>query len=199
MLLKKDLEYLYLDKKLPVSDIAARFKCSQGRIDYWLSKFDIQKRSISDALYEKLNPNGDPFSVHIPQTVAEGILYGIGVGLYWGEGTKSNKGSIRLGNTDPRMIKKFIEFLVTFYHIDRKRLRFGLQVFGDMDPEIAIRFWIRSLGVARNQFHKTIIVTPHRGIGNYRKKTEHGVVTLYFNNRKLRDIICRAIDNQAIA
>jgi hypothetical protein len=185
-------------KKFSVSDIASQFKCYQGKIDYWLSKFKIQKRSISDVLYEKLNPKGDPFSVQIPQTITEVILYKIGVGLYWVEGTKSNRGSVRLGNTDPRMIKKFIEFLTSFYQIDKKRLRFGLQVFGDMNAEVAVRFWVRSLGITRKQFHKTIIVTPHRGIGNYCKKTEHGVATLYFNNRKLRDIICRAIDDQSI-
>ena len=198
MLQKKELLYLYSEKKLSSADIAKRFACSQGQVDYWLSKYEIQKRSIGDALYEKLNPNGDPFKVREPRTVKEGILYGTGIGLYWGEGTKSNKGSIRLGNTDPRMIRKFIEFLIVFYGIDKRRLRFGLQIFGDMNEEAVIHFWKRALNIPRGQFHKKIIVTPHRGVGNYRKKTEHGVVTLYFNNRKLRDIICHAIDEQSL-
>ena len=198
MLKKYDLKYLYSEKKLSVAEISIPLKCSQGKIDYWLAKYEIQKRSIGDALYEKLNPNGDPFKAREPRTKDEGILFGIGIGLYWGEGTKSNKGSIRLGNTDPRLIRKFIEFLIFFYGIDKKRLRFGLQIFGDMNTKSPIRFWMRALNVPRSQFHKKIIVTPHHGIGDYRKKTEHGVVTIYFNNRKLRDIICHAIDEQSL-
>ena len=118
------------------------------------------------------------------------------VGLYWGEGTKSNKVSVRLSNSDPRLIKKFITFLTRMYHIDTSRLHFGLQIFGDMDKGKVLRFWMRTLNVSRKQFYK-IIITPHRGVGNYRKKTQHGVLTVYFNNRKLRDILCGAIDEIA--
>jgi hypothetical protein len=40
------------------------------------------------------------------------MLFGMGLGLYWGEGTKRGKGGMRITNTDAKMIKKFIEFLV---------------------------------------------------------------------------------------
>lgn len=194
----RDLQVLYVKKRLSVSMVAEQLGCSQGQVDYWLSKYGIQKRSISDALYQKLNPKGDPFVVCSPQNVREAILYGLGIGLYWGEGTKSNVGSIRLGNTDPRMISKFIEFLVVFYRVDRERLRFGLQIFGDMNERNTLAFWCKTLQVPRSQFHKKVIVTPYRGKGTYRKKSQHGVVTVYFNNRKLRDIICHAIDLQSL-
>lgn len=198
MISKSVLIDLYTKQKLSVSGIATSLECSQSKVNYWLATHKIPKRSISDALYQKWNPSGDPFLIHKPGSIREAVSYGIGIGLYWGEGTKSNKGSIRLGNTDPRMIKKFIDFLVTFYGIDRKRLRFGLQIFGDMDEKRAVHFWTRTLNVPRSQFHEKIIVTPHRGIGNYRKKTQYGVVTVYFNNRKLRDIICGAIDEESL-
>ncbi len=115
-----------------------------------------------------------------------------------GEGTKSNLRAVRLGNTDPRLIRKFIDFLVTFYQIDKKRLRFGLQIFGDMDKKAALQFWINHLKISQKQFYPSIIITPHRGVGNYRQKTKYGVVTVYFNNRKLRDIICRAIEEESM-
>ena len=121
------------------------------------------------------------------------MLYGIGIGLYWGEGTKSNKTTLRLGNTDPHLIKIFLRFLFQMYNIDPRRLRFGLQVFSDMPKGEALRFWQKSLQVSPTQFHK-VIVTPARSLGTYKKKTKHGVLTIYFNNRKLRDIICQAIE-----
>lgn len=188
---------LYQKKRLSVPTIARRLRCSEHKVNYWLAKFGIQKRSIADALYQKWNPKGDPFSVRQPKTVSEAIQYGLGVGLYWGEGTKASKGSIKLGNTDPALMRTFVRFLLTFYGIDKKRLRFGLQIFGDMNTNAAVQYWMRALGISRKQFYPKIIITPHRGIGNYRKKTEYGVLTVYFNNRKLRDILCSAIQEVA--
>jgi hypothetical protein len=197
MLARKELLRLYVVKGLSVSAIAKRIGCSQHKVNYWLAKSGIPKRSISDALYKRWNPKGDPFSIRQPQSIQEAILYGIGIGLYWGEGTKASKTSVRLGNSNPALIRTFVTFLVRFYRIDSRRLRFGLQVFGDMRPETALRYWMKYLRVPRSQFYPSIVVTPHRGIGNYRQKTKYGVVTIYFNNRKLRDILCNAIEEMA--
>lgn len=188
---------MYLRKGLSSQAIATLLSCSQHRVNYWLDKHGIRKRSMSEAIYKMWNPTGDPFSARAPKTHQEAILYGLGVGLYWGEGTKANKGSVRLGNSDPALIKKFVEFLTKLYRIDEKRLRFGLQIFGDMETKQALKFWMRFLRVSRRQFLPTVVVTPHRGVGNYRKKTKYGVVTIYFNNRKLRDILCNAIEKVA--
>ncbi len=198
MLTRELLNELYIDQELAVPAIARKLKCSEHKINYWLAKFEINKRSISDALYLKWNPHGDPFSVRKPRTTEEGILYGLGVGLYWGEGTKASKTSVKLGNTDPALVRIFVAFLLRFYGIDKKRLRFGLQIFADMDPEKTVRYWTRALGISRRQFYPKIIVTPYRGVGNYRRKTKYGVLTVYFNNRKLRDIICGAIEERSM-
>ena len=77
-------------------------------------------------------------------------------------------------------------------------MRFGLQIFGDMNKRKVINFWKRELGINESQMMKKIVITPHRGIGNYREKTKYGVMTVYFNNRKLRDILCNTIDKIAM-
>lgn len=195
---KDILTKLYVEKGLSVSAIARQLKCSQNKVNYWLRNFGIPKRSIREALYRKWNPTGDPFLVRSPETIREAVLYGLGIGLYWGEGTKANKNSIRLGNSNPALIKRFVDFLVSFYQIDRKRLRFGLQVFSDMNADATLSYWARYLNVPKKQFYPKVIVTPYRGVGNYREKTKRGVVTVYFNNSKLRDIICRAIDEESM-
>jgi hypothetical protein len=198
MLSKEVLQELYLNKKYSAAKIAHHVSCSENKVNYWIAKHGIQKRTIGDALYLKHNPKGDPFTVRIPKSINDAILYGLGVGLYWGEGTKANKTSVRIGNTDPRLICAFIRFLEVCYGIDRNKLKFGLQIFGDMNKESTLRFWTKMLGVPRSQFQPGVVVTPYRGVGNYRNKTKHGVITLYFNNRKLRDIICQAIDAQSV-
>ncbi len=194
MIEKDILEKLYIQQNKSCVEIGSLLNYSERKIDYWLKKHNIPKRTISDAIYVKHNPNGDPFVVNQPKTIEQAILYGIGIGLYWGEGTKSSKHAVRLGNTDPRLIRKFIDFLINIYEIDTKKLKFGLQIFSDMSPVKAQRFWQKELNVSKNQFQK-VVVTPSRGVGNYRNKIEHGVLTVHFNNKKLRDIICGNVEN----
>lgn len=190
---KKLLNSLYVVGKMSSKQIAVKIGCSSNKINYWLAKHKISKRSIGAALYIRKNPNGDPFRFYKPTNSENWFLLGLGLGLYWGEGTKRNKTSVRLGNTDPRLIKKFIEFLRTIYRADEKKFRFGLQIFGDMSKKAALLFWTRHLGVSTRQFGK-VIVTPHRSIGTYREKTKYGVLTVYFSNKKLRDALCYEIE-----
>src|SRR3989344_7778805 len=182
------LNKLYLDKKLSSSQISKRLKCSEHKVNYWLEKFSIKKRSISEAIYIRANPKGDPFLFRNPDSDSIWFLYGLGIGLYWGEGTKRSKHSVRLGNSDPMLIKKFMEFLYKLYGINKNQLAFGLQIFGDMDSQETLKFWCQKLNIRKSQFYK-LVITPYRGVGNYRQKTKYGVLTVHFHNKKLRDII----------
>lgn len=184
---------MYIKKKLSMEQVANKLNCSANKVVYWMNRHELKRRSISDGVYAKHNPNGDPFLVRKPCTPKETLLHGIGLGLYWGEGTKANKGSIRLGNTDPRLIKIFIQFLKQAYNINPKKLRFGIQVFSNMSPTRALKFWRNTLQVSETQFIK-VIVTPSRGTGTYGRKIQHGVLTVYYHNRKLRDILCSEIE-----
>ncbi len=194
MLTKDRLTRLYLVEKKSVSAIAKEYQCSEGRVNYWIKKFSIPKRTISEAVYIQNNPKGDPFRVRKPQTDQEWFLYGIGIGLYWGEGNKLNDHAIRLGNTDPDLLLIFLKFLKTFFNVDAERLRFGLQIFSDIDPSVAKEFWIRKLSISSKQFQKVIVSKSLHKRGTYRKKSQYGVLTIYFSNTKLRDTIVGAIE-----
>lgn len=193
MIENKLLTKLYIGERLSMKQIADTQGCSVNTVSYWMNKYGIGKRSISESAYTKWNPGGDPYDIYRPKTLAEAMLHGIGLGLYWGEGTKANKHSIRLGNTDPRLVRTFIKFLEQAYNINRSKLKFGLQVFSDMPAHEALMFWQKFLKADATQFMK-VVVTPTRGAGTYRRKIQHGVLTVYFNNRKLRDILCGEIE-----
>lgn len=194
MFLKSDLQKLYITEQKSVRTIALLYKCSENKINYWLKKFLIPKRSISDAVYIQNNPTGNPFHFHKPSTTDEWFLYGLGIGLYWGEGNKMNNHAVRLGNTDPDLLIKFLSFLNTFFQIDNRRLRFGLQIFTDIDPDEAKKYWSKKLKIKNDQFQKVIISDSLHKKGTYRKKSQYGVLTVYFSNTKLRDTIVGAIE-----
>ncbi|MBU1083319.1 helix-turn-helix domain-containing protein [Patescibacteria group bacterium] len=186
---KLELIDLYIKKGYSVSQISRGLGCSENTINYWIKKFDIPKRNISDAMYKRHNPNGDPFKFSYPVTIEKAKLLGIGLGLYWGEGNKVDKNSIRLGNTDPKLIKKFIDFLVNICKITPEKLRFGLQIFSDTDPKHALEYWINAIDFPRKHFLPTVVVSPARGEGSYRKKSMYGVLTVYFHNKKLKSLL----------
>lgn len=168
--------------------IAKQSGFSHHKIAYWMDKHRIPRRTISEAVYLHSNPNGDPFKVKPIKTLDDAFLMGLGLGLYWGEGTKANAFEVRLGNSDPELLRMFMHFLTNRFGVVKTKLRFGLQVFTDINPDEALSYWVSALGVTREQFYK-VHVTISGSLGTYRKKSKYGVVTIYFHNKKLRDII----------
>jgi hypothetical protein len=185
---------LYVTDKKSVAQMSKIMNCSQSKVNYWLSKYKIEKRNISDAVYQFKNPLGNPFSLKYPGSIDKAILYGLGLGLYWGEGLKRGTGGMRLTNSNPRLIKKFIHFLEEIFSINKKSLKFILQIFSDISQDEALEYWIKEIGVSKNQFYK-VIVSKVRGEGTYKYRSEHGVVIVYFNNTRLKKCICGLIDN----
>lgn len=191
---EEKLRKWYLEELLSVAEIASKVAVSQHKINYWISKYKIPKRSISEAVYLKSNPNGDPFCYRRPKKSQDWLLMGLGIGLFWGEGNKRSKSTIRLGNTDPKLIRAFMNFLRNIYNIDKNKIRCGLQVFSDTSPGIAKRYWIKELKIPASQFYK-VTVTPARNLGTYRYKSIYGVLTIHFSNTKLKKIIDNLIEN----
>ena len=194
ILSKKLLEDLYLEQKLSSSQIAKKLSCSESKINYWLSRYLIPKRTISEAVYGKLNPTGDPFSRREMSTYEDAFMLGLGLGLYWGEGNKKDPSSVRLGNSDPALVRAFLGFLESRFDIDKSRLRFGLQVFSDMDTKKVEGYWAEYLDVNLDSFYKTVVTISGK-VGTYREKTKYGVMTLYFHNSRLKRLLMKEIDN----
>lgn len=184
---KDTLLELYSRKNKSMKDIGKILGCSTTKTAYWMQKYGISRRTISEAIYEKQNPLGDPFELFEPKNISNSLLMGMGLGLYWGEGTKADRNSIRLGNTDPALIRTFLSFLDLF-GVKKNKLRFGLQIFSDTKPLEALDFWLKNLDAGKSQFQK-VVITPSRGKGTYRNKSKYGVLTVYFNNKRLRNVI----------
>ena len=185
---KFKLEDLYTKQLLSAKQIAVRLGVTEHKVNYWLDKYEVDKRSVSEALYSWHNPDGDPFIFSEPVTKEDHYLWGMGLGLYWGEGNKANKNTVKLGNTDPKLIKVFISFLERFFQIRKKDFKFHLHLFTDMDLNKTRKFWENALGISKEQFYKPTVTITGK-LGNYRKKSKNGVITVYYGNTKVRNII----------
>ncbi len=189
----KFLKKIYTIDKKSVSEISKLLNCSENKINYWLRKYNISKRSISEAIYIKNNPDGDPFKIKTKLTKKEEFLSGLGLGLYWGEGHRKNKISVRIGNTDPKLIRKFMDFLVKICGVEEKDIGFRLMIFSDINLNVARRFWVKELKIKPKQIKGKITVIKSGRIGTYRQKSKYGVIILEYHNKKLRDIIYNMI------
>lgn len=190
---KTKLQTLY-EQGLSMNDISKLLGCSIHKIAYWMTRFDIQKRSLSDALYVKLNPNGDPFTININRTPNEELLYGLGLGIYWGEGNKSSPHSVRVSNTDPNMIKIFIKFLEVICQVKREKMRFSIVCFNDSNVVEVKQYWSNQIKLLPVKFGKIVQVKP-QGRGTYRNKSHYGVCTITVSNIKLKEWIMSEMQN----
>jgi len=129
-----------------------------------------------------------------PKTLHEMFIFGLGLGLFWGEGSKRNIHAVRLSNSDPALVKKFIDFLVDIYNINKNKLKFQLLSYDDLGSKELVVFWTKYLAVKNSQFFKTTIL-KRRGMGTYLHKMRHGVIIVNFGNIKLRNLLCSQIAN----
>ncbi len=169
-----------------MKDISRQLNCSVHKVVYWMNKYGIKRRSRSEATYLQANPFGDPFKIKSKLSSSDWFLFGLGLGIYLGEGNKKAKHSLRVGNTDPRVLKLFIKFLINICGLKEYRLSYSIVCFNDVDPSISKSYWAKQLGVLPEKFGK-ITSIPHQGKGTYKRKSQFGVCTVQANNVKLRN------------
>ncbi|TAH33173.1 hypothetical protein EYC59_05225 [Candidatus Saccharibacteria bacterium] len=180
------LEELYQVKQLSIAKIASELGMSPRLVSSALKSYGITLRTQAETSYLQ---HRKVFKIKTNLTTDELVLYGVGLGLYWGEGNKTDPYSVRLGNTDPALIITFVRFLRVICGVKESDIRFGLQLFNDSEAEVAVRFWMDVLQCDRGAFHKTISAIPPQGKGTYQNKNKHGVLQVYVSNKRLKEWI----------
>lgn len=192
ILTKEKLRGLYVDKKLSMNEVANRVHCSLHTVVYCMKKFDIKRRTRSDAAYVKANPQGDPFNIKTDLTSEEQQLFGLGIGIYWGEGNKVAPHAIRVANTDPAVLRAFICFLKRICQIEVTKLHYSIVAFQDSEVKLVRKFWATQLKISESSFGTIVRIAP-QGKGTYKKKSQYGVCTVTFGNIKLKEWIMSQI------
>ena len=87
--------------------------------------------------------------------------------LYWAEG---NKRDFILTNTDPQLIKVFVNGLRRGLNVTDDRIRISLRLYEDLDREKSMAFWSKVVGIAKEKF-LSIYILP----GKKKGKLEYGM------------------------
>lgn len=184
MIEKKLLHNLYFNKKLSMVQVADKLKITPRKVEYWLKKYNIQRRSCSESAYVKQNPNGDPFKIKRRLNLQEKELLAIGLILYWAEGSKAKKSPLQLVNLDHRMLQLFLRFLREICRIDETRLRLYVRLYKAFDRKTAKIYWSGLLDIPEEQ----VFIYSHTDKRSKANKqwSKYGIATLQFGNTKLK-------------
>lgn len=195
ILIKSKLANLYHNGK-SMAEMSEILNCSIHKIVYWMDKYKIKRRTRSEAAYIKSNPTGDPFKIKKNLSSGEFFLLGLGLGIYWGEGTKVTPHSLRVTNTNPEMIKVFRKFLLEICGLRKDKITYSIVCFNDTTPNTAKIYWAKELMISPEKFGK-ITQIPKQGKGTYKKKSQFGVCTIQASNIKLKTWLMQQLDHLA--
>lgn len=103
--------------------------------------------------------------------------------LYLAEGSKSKRGSLMFGNSDPEIVRLFMKLLRQSYVVDETKFRCTLQCRADQDIVTVEKFWAKITKIPLKQFYKPQI--DSRTLGRPTKKENYkGVCRIdYFSSK----------------
>lgn len=91
--------------------------------------------------------------------------------LYLGEGSKTRKGSLMFGNSDPLIVGLFLHLLRHCYSIDERKFRCTVQCRADQDTRKLEVFWHSVTKIPTSQFYRAQI--DPRTVGKPSKKPDY--------------------------
>lgn len=87
--------------------------------------------------------------------VSQRDLFHIGLGLYWGEGSKYSRGSVCFYNSDPRLIQMMKRFFIEVCRVPPARLKGQVLLHPHLKARRAEKYWSGISGIPLSQFQKT--------------------------------------------
>lgn len=189
-----------------VKEIAKRLHISQSTASVWIRDIQLNKKAqdrlnkrkllgyYKTSLRWKKKRNTDEI-LRISKT--QGILKGMGIDsnnqkiycalLYCCEGGKSDKDPIKFVNSDPDLIRAFLESFRRGFNIrDEKKFRVLMHLHAYHNEQIQKRFWSKITRIPELQFHKTFrkANTEKRIKENY-----PGCIAIsYYDNKIAREV-----------
>ncbi len=139
-----------------VRDVELTLEQKEGLSKKNRSVASIEKRRIARLTNERAKRDVvfNAAAADIKNLSKENLLY-LGLGLYWGEGSKTSRGSVSFFNSDPRAIQIMKRFFKEICEMPDDKFRVHIFLHPHLDSEKAEQYWSEITGVPRTQFQKT--------------------------------------------
>ena len=138
------------------------------------------KEEKRNKFYQKIElQNKKLFKLYEKSVEAKKITLAI---LYLAEGSKSPRGSLMFGNSDPLVVSLFVDLMRECYKIDESKFRCTVQCRADQNVRDLEFFWSKTTKISLKQFYKARV--DKRTVGQVsRKKDYKGVCRIdYFSS-----------------
>lgn len=187
------------------SEIKSVLGISKGTLSGWLANYPLSSEKIKE-----LRDNNPRRIEHFRETmrkkregrvdlvyqkvqkdfkkITEREKYIAGFFLYWAEGGKTGKSSVALTNTNPAMLKFFIEWLQMF-DVPKDKMKVHLHLYSDMDIPEAVNYWSQQLGFSKKQFRKPYIKKTLSADITYRNGFGKGTCSIIVGSRDLSEYV----------
>jgi len=181
------------------SEIRETTKVSKSTLSLWLRKYPLSKERLKDRYGNEVRIEKTRYTKQRKRearhkdvlarvgnqigTLSSNELFVAGLVLYWAEGTKANRDTICITNTDPAMIRFFLEWL-KLVGIGIEKVKIKLHLYQDMDADSETLFWMEALGLPRTQFVKPYVKsTNFLKRRNYKGRFGHDTCNVFVYGR----------------
>lgn len=174
---------LYYDKGCSAREVGEELGWSTVVVYDFMERNGLDRRSAKETnriRFEKKEPS---FKIKENLSEEEEKLKVAGIMLYWAEGTSSQKQEVDFTNSDPAMIKLFLEFLRGICGVKEERLRGYLYCYANQDVQALEEYWSKISGIPLDQFIKSYVrkdFDPEK-----KGKSEHGTFRVMYSDKKL--------------
>ncbi len=80
----------------------------------------------------------------------------LGIGLYMGEGSKTNS-IVRFSNSDPLMIKLFIKWSTESFGVSSQNFALRIHTYPDANIGTVEKYWLKTTGLPKSSLRRTFI------------------------------------------
>jgi hypothetical protein len=117
-------------------------------------------------------------------------LFVAGIVMYWGEGDSKPQNPLRLSNTDPRMIRLYVQFLCNVLKVPPEKIRLTLILYPDLHNDRCRLFWSKTTGLHTRHFLKTQYIQGHHPT----KRLQYGICIVVVYSRQCKEKVLAWID-----
>lgn len=140
-------------KDNPLSEKIKKININRAKIVWAKNIVDFNKKR-SEKYQKDIHLLMEKFAREIPM-IADRDLFFIGLALFWAEGGKREKYSVRFANSDPTIIKAIMCFFRKICHTDNKKVTLRIHLYPNVEEIAAKKYWSKITGLSLTQFRKS--------------------------------------------
>ena len=170
-------------KGTSLGKLGKQFNIPSSTISRWVRDIDSQQKIYINARAQETLLKNQFISTVETFKITKESAQMLASFLYWCEGSKyPSSNCVAFSNSDPAMIKTFIELLNTGFSMDQNKIKVLLQVHSTHNYQEVLAFWSNLLNIPSGQFYKPTITHPTK---NMKRRNYQGTCMIKYYDVKL--------------